>query len=103
MNARTANSQLSFQLPSMSYIDAKWEEPNLRELPKLERRRGGLVAWLVGRLAAFNAWRQERQALAELESMTDRELLDIGLSRSDLGRVFNPAYNVDLRARGLDA
>ena len=31
--------------------------------------------------------------------MTDRELADIGLTRSDLARVFDPAFAAD-RARG---
>jgi uncharacterized protein YjiS (DUF1127 family) len=32
--------------------------------------------------------------------MTDYELSDIGLSRGDLPRVFQPAFNEDLRNRG---
>ena len=101
MNAQTPNSQLAFQLPSMSYIDAKWEEPNLREMPVRGIRKAGLAGWLAGRISAFRAWRLERQALAELEGMTNRELMDIGLNRADLNRVFNPAYNADLRGRGI--
>ena len=102
MSAHTAESQFSFELPSMSYIDAKWEEPNLRTpigAPSAVRK-GGLAAWLSRQLAAFLAWRADRQAAAELGSLTDRELADIGLSRSDLGRVFTPAFNADLRRRG---
>jgi uncharacterized protein YjiS (DUF1127 family) len=45
------------------------------------------------------AWRREQVALAELEMMSDHELMDIGLNRSDLARVFNPAYNQDLVQR----
>jgi uncharacterized protein YjiS (DUF1127 family) len=32
--------------------------------------------------------------------MSNHELMDIGLTRSDLGRVFYPAFNLDLRSRG---
>jgi uncharacterized protein YjiS (DUF1127 family) len=32
--------------------------------------------------------------------MSDRELLDIGLSRVDVGRAFRPDFNEDLRQRG---
>ena len=33
--------------------------------------------------------------------MTDRELSDIGLSRADLGRIFDPTFAAN-RARGRD-
>jgi len=46
------------------------------------------------------AWRRDRQAAAELASMSDHELMDIGISRSDLSRAFDPAYNGDLVHRG---
>ncbi len=102
MSAHTANSQFSFQLPSMSYIDAKWEEPNLRtiDVTPAPVRKGGLAAWLSRRLAAYNAWRVERVAAAELATLTDRELADIGVSRSDIGRAFQSDHNADLRQRG---
>ena len=102
MSVHTAKSQYSFELPSMSYIDARWEEPNLRTPPVSPRvaRRGGLAAWLSHRLAAFLAWRRDSQATAELSSMSDRELLDIGLTRADITRVFAPDLNADLRQRG---
>jgi uncharacterized protein YjiS (DUF1127 family) len=102
MSAHTANSRLSFELPSLSYIDAKWEEPNLREPTVTPRsaRKGSLAAWLSRRVTAFAAWRLDREAAAELSAMSDRELMDIGLSRADVGRAFAPAYNADLRQRG---
>lgn len=102
MSAHTADSQFSFQLPSMSYIDAKWEEPNLRTpsvAPNVGRK-GALAAWLSRQFAAFAAWRVERVAAAELALLSDRELADIGLSRSDVGRVFELGFNEDLRQRG---
>jgi len=104
MSAHTANSKFSFELPSMSYIDAKWEEPNLRTPAALPSavRKGGLAAWLSRRIASFKAWQLEQEASAELMLMTDRELMDIGLSRSDVPRVFEPEFNADLRRRGVN-
>jgi uncharacterized protein YjiS (DUF1127 family) len=104
MSAHTANSQYRFELPSMSYIDAKWEEPNLLRTPTLEPsvvRKGGLAAWLSRQVAAFVSWRRDREASIELASMSDHELTDIGLSRADVSRVFKPDFNEDLRQRGL--
>jgi uncharacterized protein YjiS (DUF1127 family) len=105
MSVHTADSKLSFQLPSMSYIDAKWEEPNLgAPAATLSAvRKGGLAAWLSRQVAAFVAWRRDSEAAGELSAMSDRELLDIGLSRADVGRVFDPAFNEDLRRRGAGA
>jgi uncharacterized protein YjiS (DUF1127 family) len=105
MSVHSANSKLSFELPSMSYIDAKWEEPNLRASTTTPRdvRKGGLAAWLSRQVAAFVAWRRDNEAAGELSAMSDRELLDIGMSRADLGRVFDPAFNADLRQRGAGA
>ncbi|HEX3575664.1 MAG TPA: DUF1127 domain-containing protein [Rhodopila sp.] len=103
MSAQTADSQYAFRLPSLSYIDAKWEEPNLRTAAAASPaiRKPGLAAWVSRRVAAFIAWYDEREAAAELASMSDRELMDIGVSRSDLARVFDPAFNKDLRERGV--
>jgi uncharacterized protein YjiS (DUF1127 family) len=102
MSAHTADSQFSFELPSMSYVDAKWEEPNLAAPASTPRvtRKGGLAAWLSRQVAAFVAWRRDSEAAAELAAMSDRELLDIGLNRVDVGRVFRPVFNEDLRQRG---
>jgi uncharacterized protein YjiS (DUF1127 family) len=102
MSAHIADSQFSFQLPSLSYIDAKWEEPALREAaPSPRVRTGGLAAWLSHQVAAFVAWRRNGEAEAELRAMSDRELADIGLSRSDLSRVLQPGLDVDLYQRGV--
>jgi len=85
----------------MSYVDAKWEEPALRAATRSNvTRKGGLAAWLSRQVSAFVAWRRESEAAAELSAMSDRELLDIGLNRGDVRRVFNPAFNGDLRRRG---
>lgn len=100
MSVHTADSQFSFQLPSLSYIDAKWEEPNLRAAAPQAVRKGGLAAWLSRQVATFIMWRRNSEAMSELASMSDRELMDIGMNRGDLARAFDPACNEDLRHRG---
>jgi uncharacterized protein YjiS (DUF1127 family) len=51
---------------------------------------------LFARMAAAVAWLIEmprrRAVLEELATLTDHELADIGLSRVDLNRVFDPAF-----------
>ncbi len=102
MSAQPAKSHFNFQLPSLSYIDAKWEEPNLRpqDVAQTTVRQDGLAAWLSRQVTAFVAWNRNSEAARELAGFSERELMDIGLNRSDLGRVFNPALNDDLRRRG---
>ncbi len=105
MSVHTADSQFTFRLPSLSYIDAEWEEPNLRTpvASTQPMRRSGVSGWLFQRLDATLARRRERQAAAELALMSDHELMDIGLSRSDIPRAFDPTSNQDLRRRGTYA
>jgi uncharacterized protein YjiS (DUF1127 family) len=102
MSAQTAESEFAFKLPSLSYIDANWEEADLR-VPSASppgARKRGLAGWLSRQAAAFVAWRRNNEAARALSAMSDRQLADIGISRSDLARVFDAAYNQDLGQRG---
>jgi uncharacterized protein YjiS (DUF1127 family) len=103
MSAHTAGSQYAFHLPTLSYIDAKREEPNLHAPAGMRQgvRHAGALAWLSRQVSAFAAWQRDREAAAELARMSDHELMDIGLSRSDLRRVFDGDANQDLRNRGV--
>jgi uncharacterized protein YjiS (DUF1127 family) len=103
MSAHFADSDFNHRLPSLSYIDAKWEEPELRLPAYKAPRRAGFAEWLAGNLNSLRTWFRDNEAAGELHAMSDRELHDIGLSRSDLGRVFDPALNQDLRRRGEHA
>ncbi|HUB12472.1 MAG TPA: DUF1127 domain-containing protein [Acetobacteraceae bacterium] len=94
MSAPIAKSQFTFELPNLTYVDASQEEANFR-LPVSAEKPHGFRALV----AAFHAWREKQAAIAELELMTDRELMDIGLTRSDVHRVFNDNFNGDLRDR----
>jgi uncharacterized protein YjiS (DUF1127 family) len=101
MTAPIAKSQVSFELPKQSYVDARWEEPTLREQAATQAKRG-IGAWIADRLAALARWRRDHEQAAELYAMTDRELMDMGLSRGDIPRVLSGQFNKDLNeARGL--
>ena len=52
---------------------------------------------LIARMTAFS---RRRAVLDELSSLSDRELADIGLNRSELDRVFDPRF-AETRARGV--
>jgi uncharacterized protein YjiS (DUF1127 family) len=50
-----------------------------------------MVAAIRKLCAAYVIWRMEQSAIAVLRSMTDRQLSDIGLSRSDITRAVRPS------------
>ncbi len=98
MSVQSADPGLAFHLPTLSYIDAKWEEPNLRNpatVPQVVNRTR-LATWLARKVSTFLDWRRDSIAASQLSTMSDRELMDIGISRSDLPRVFDPAFNQGL-------
>ncbi len=98
MSAPIAKNQFSFELPKLSYVDAKWEEPNLTSDEPVERSHG-FADWLAGLVVAFRAWREREAAMGELSMMSDRELMDIGLNRGDLGRVFTAQFRQEMGSR----
>ena len=101
MSAQTADSQFTFRLPRLSYIDADWEKPDLR--PSSDSHQGlrqtGFPGWLSRQMASFAAWRRHNQAARELAGMSDRQLADIGILRPDTTRALSDAAM--LRRDGL--
>lgn len=81
MNAYTSKEELAL-LPANRisfpehYADAHNQRP-------------GVFAALSRRLRAFA---ERQRVLGELSTLTDRELTDIGLTRADLSRVFDPTF-----------
>ncbi|MGE0417440.1 MAG: DUF1127 domain-containing protein [Acetobacteraceae bacterium] len=101
MSAPIAKSQIAFELPKLSYVDARLEEPNLLQRP-MEQPKQGFGAWIAGRISALARWNRDHEQAAELYSMTDRELMDMGLSRGDIPGVVSGQYSKELNeARGL--
>jgi uncharacterized protein YjiS (DUF1127 family) len=98
MNAPTARDQFSFSLGNVSYIGPAYEDA---QTPSVKPRPSGVRQWFAAFVAAVSAWRQRQAVLQEMQLMTDRELSDIGLSRADLARVFEPAFAAD-HSRGRD-
>src|SRR5271168_1343727 len=71
MSAQTADSEFAFKLPSLSYIDAEWEDHDLRvdsASPQGARKRG-LAGWWSRQAAALVAWRRNNEAARELSAM----------------------------------
>jgi uncharacterized protein YjiS (DUF1127 family) len=88
MSAPVANDHFDFSLGNLSYINSAYDEPYVSAKP-LDRR---ISVWVARLVSMFREWRHRRAVMQEMSLMTDRELSDIGLSRSDLARVFDPAF-----------
>jgi uncharacterized protein YjiS (DUF1127 family) len=99
MSAPLTKSQMAFDLPKLSYIDTRWEEPAVRPVAQPVRKHG-FAAWLASGIDALRMRSDRVRALAELRGMTDRELMDVGLNRGDFDRVFDGRFNQDLMTRG---
>jgi uncharacterized protein YjiS (DUF1127 family) len=93
MSAPIAKSQFAFELPKLSYVDASLDDPILR--PSAPEPHG-LQHLVAGCVEAVRKWREQHAAMAELSMMSDRELADIGVNRSDLGRLFNEEFRNEL-------
>ena len=83
MNARVAKEEIALLMPTTlaSYAGADFAAPE-QAAPNAFRR---ALNWLLD-------LPRRRAVIAELSSLSDHELADIGLCRSDLGRVFDPAF-----------
>jgi uncharacterized protein YjiS (DUF1127 family) len=53
---------------------------------------GAFARWARGLVARLSAYRERRATLNELAQLSDRDLADIGLSRGNLPRVFDPEF-----------
>jgi uncharacterized protein YjiS (DUF1127 family) len=87
VSAPTADDPFSFSLGQLSYIGASYEDESTVYIPATASQSLG---WARRLLAKFAEWRHRRTVMQEM--MTDRELSDIGLTRSDITRVFDPTF-----------
>ena len=98
MNASIKKNEFSFKLPEMLSYHSTWDDSDYA--PVLPRRRQSWVARAASapvRWAA--AYAERRRVMNELAQMSDRELADLGISRYDIPRVFDPAFAAERYAR----
>jgi uncharacterized protein YjiS (DUF1127 family) len=89
VSAPTANDGFSFSLGPSSYIGPTYEDESTAYIQATASQ---TLGWARRLLAKFAEWRHRRAVMQEVAMMTDRELSDIGLTRSDIARVFDPAF-----------
>ena len=88
-----------FSLGELSYIDPSFNDDAIGPLAAVKEHR--VAIWFARQFARIGEWQRRRAVMQELAMMSDRELSDIGLSRSDFARVFDPAFAAD-HAHGRD-
>lgn len=74
-------ASLTYRMPAVEGTDGTVAEPRPTVLDRVR-----------GLFAGIAALPQRRAVISELNTLTDRELADIGLHRSDLKRVFDPRF-----------
>jgi uncharacterized protein YjiS (DUF1127 family) len=98
MNARVAKEELAILLPNtMSHYFHN--DHDYAPQPESEIERPGLFARIGAMLSWIAELPKRRAVLDELGMLSDHELADIGLSRVDLPRVFDPAFAADREAQ----
>jgi len=58
------------------------------------------MSWFWRYINYLATWREHRKAIKHLNRMTDRELNDMGISRSDIDRLVWLGEDKDARGRG---
>jgi uncharacterized protein YjiS (DUF1127 family) len=103
MSAPLAKSDFVFKLStSRSYIGSEYDPApaKVQVADPASRGLGRAIAdGLAFVVAKVRAWFGRQFTLAEMHSMSDRELADIGLNRGDVPRVFDAEFVAD-HARG---
>ena len=97
MSVHPSKQAVAFKLPEMLSYHSTWDDADYE--PVLPHRRNW--ADRLGFLGRACNLTRRMSVRNELYSMSDRELADIGISRYDIGRVFDPEFAREYAARGL--
>ncbi len=86
MNVRVAKEEIAILMPNT--LSHYADEPRLHDVSN----EGGFVSMLSNAVRWLADLPRRRAVLAELNELSEHELADIGLNRSELNRVFDPEF-----------
>jgi uncharacterized protein YjiS (DUF1127 family) len=94
MTASINKNEFSFKLPDMLSYHSTWDDADYE--PTLPTRR---ASWFLRAVAApmrlVTKLAERHRVMNELARLSDRELADLGMSRYDIPRVFDPSFAVE--------
>ena len=83
--------EFGFKRPEMLSYHTTWDDADYE--PALPRpRRSGVAKLVTVPVRWMRNYAERRRTMNELAKMSDRDLADLGLSRYDIPRVFDPAF-----------
>ena len=86
--------------PRPAFLTIAAEEAVRLAHPTRGRVSHRLSGFVKSRLAKLASRRQHKAGIAELCRLSDHELADIGITRSDLPRIMDPRFIADHEQRG---
>jgi uncharacterized protein YjiS (DUF1127 family) len=89
MSMRIAKEEMAIMMPGSI---GHYFKDDLSEMPATQPRRASIFARIAGGLAYLAELPRRRAVLQELYSLSDHELADIGLTRSELPMVFDADF-----------
>ena len=67
----------------------------------MSKKKAGMT-WFWRYVRFLATWREHRNAIKQLNALTDKELNDIGISRADIDRLVWLGEDKTMRGRGKD-
>ena len=92
MNAYSRLDKFRFKLQEMQSYPSTWDDVDHAPAVAPARRKSWLVRAAGEVKVRFNRMRERQRVIRDLKAMSDRELSDIGLTRYDIPRVFDPEF-----------
>ena len=90
--------EFAFKLPEMLSYHSTWDDADYE--PVLPRCRHSSLARLAAApIRWVRGYAERRRVMTELAQMSDHELADLGLSRYDIPRVFDPEFAAERAGR----
>jgi uncharacterized protein YjiS (DUF1127 family) len=98
MNVSMNKTEFAFKLPEMLSYHSTWDDADYE--PVQPHRQAGLLARTAGAVKrSIAAYMDRQRVINEMSRLSDRDLADLGLSRYDIKRVFDPVFAAEHAAR----